>query len=112
MAKKKTSSTSPPAITQTDIKKFFELDKQRLKIQKDLDAKKRELDLLKEKFLEAVKKQRSKKIDIADKFRVSLVSIAGSVKWKDELIKQVGANKVAEIQEAAPKRSKLSVSKL
>ena len=79
-----------------------------------VDAIERQEKLIKEEMEAEIKKSggRSKKIDIANKYRIELKQVAGRVNWKDEFIKVEGPEAASTLQKNVKPGQRLTVTKL
>jgi hypothetical protein len=108
----KTSSTPAPKMTRVEIDKYFELDKERLSLQrqaKDLEALQEKIE---DKMVAVVRANGGKERTVLTCGYVLAIKDAnGAVKWKDEFVRVAGSDEAEKLIAAAPKRDKFSVEK-
>lgn len=95
-------------ITAEQLAEYVELDSQRKELDRQSRAIAKQQGILTSHFQAELERLGQKSTKRGD-YQVALVDGRGTVAWKDELIREIGPLKVAEIAEAAPAKTKVVV---
>lgn len=95
-------------ITAEQLAEYVDLEQRRKELDRQSRALAKQQGILANHFQAALEKA-GQKSTARGSYRVALIEGKGTVAWKEELIKQIGPLKVAEIAEAAPTKTRVQV---
>jgi hypothetical protein len=95
-------------ITADQLAEYTQLEEQRKELDRQSRAIAKQQGILSDHFRTELEKSGAKST-ARGAYRVALVESRGAVAWKDELIKEIGPLKVAEIAETAPVKIRVQV---
>jgi hypothetical protein len=99
-----------PALKREDLERYYELDAERLALQRRVTNLKTLQEELEEKFIEHVRFHGGKERTVVKcGYRLVILMKRESVQWKEHLLKLVGLQRIEQIVEEQPEREKLKI---